>query len=49
MPLEKRIHNFYHGIYGNDNTHEQFEEFKVRLKLGEFNDFLKENNLKLVI
>jgi hypothetical protein len=44
------IHNLFHIVYGRkNNTLEQFEEFKYRLKSGEFNYFLEENNLKLVI
>jgi hypothetical protein len=48
--LNSKIHRLFHSLYLNkDNTPEQFEEFKIRLKLGEFDDFLKENNLCLVI
>ena len=52
IPINKKLHNLYHSItlsYGDDNTPEQFEEFKNRLKFGEFDLFLKENNLTLVI
>jgi hypothetical protein len=46
----KPLHTLFHKLYSyGDNTPEQFKEFKIRLKLGEFDDFLKENNLKLII
>lgn len=46
----KDIHKLFHNVYGNkNNTPEQFEEFKTRLKSGEFNLFLQEHNLKLTI
>lgn len=48
-PLLSIIHDLFHRIYSKRSTSEQYEEFKVRLKFGEFNEFLKENNLKLVI
>lgn len=47
--LNKKIHKLYHDIYKNDNIPEQFEEFKIRLKSGELNLFLEENNLRLII
>jgi len=50
IPLHKEIHNLFHKLYTTkNNTPEQFEEFKTRLKQGEFNSFLEENNLKLII
>jgi hypothetical protein len=49
VPIKEKLHKLYHFNYGNDNTPEQFEEFKIRLKSGEFNDFLEENNLHLII
>jgi hypothetical protein len=48
IPLHKEIHRLFHKLYGTkNNTPEQFEEFKTRLRLGEFNYFLEENKLKL--
>ena len=48
IPLHKEIHKLFHKLYSNkNNTPKQFEEFKTRLRLGEFNDFLKENKLTL--
>lgn len=50
IPLQKEMHILFHQIYGyGDNTPDQFEELRTRLKLGEFNDFLEENNLELII
>jgi len=52
VPLSKKLHNLYHSatlLYSDDNTPEQFEEFKIRLKSGEFDLFLEENNLSLII
>lgn len=44
------LHILFHKLYGKThNTSQQLDEFKIRLKSGEFNDFLKENNLKLII
>jgi hypothetical protein len=47
--LTGKLHSLYHTLYKFDNTPEQFKEFITRLRLGEFNDFLKENNLELNI
>lgn len=50
VPLVQPIHNLFHKLYGNgNNTIVQFEEFKTRLIMGEFDYFLEENNLKLAI
>ena len=50
IPIHKKLHKLFHSkeLYGNrNNTPEQFEEFKTRLKSGEFNSFLQENKLTL--
>jgi len=48
--LCKPIHRLFHKMYGNgDNTKYQLKEFVNRLELGEFNNFLVENNLELNI
>lgn len=48
--LKRNIHEAFHKNFGyQNNTPEQFEEFKICLKNGEFNDFLEENNLELII
>lgn len=38
--LRRDVHKLYHSIYGNDNTPEQFDEFKCRFTKGEFNEKL---------
>lgn len=48
--IGKDLHTLFHQEYGyGNNIPEQFEEFKTRLKSGEFNLFLEENSLKLLI
>lgn len=48
--LSNSIHELFHKLYSKgDNTPQQFDDFKLRLKSGEFNNFLDENNLKLII
>jgi hypothetical protein len=43
------LHNLFHILYGRKNNMPyQFDEFKQRLYSGEFNDFLKDHNLKLL-
>lgn len=48
--LHPKIHDLFHYEYkyGN-NTPQQFEEFKQRLKQGEFDTYLQEHNLSLAI
>jgi hypothetical protein len=49
-PMVSVLHDIFHQEYGiGNNTPKQFKEFEIRLKQGEFNNFLEENNLKLVI
>jgi hypothetical protein len=48
--LCEEIHKLFHKLYGKgNNTPNQFEEFKIRLRLGEFNIFLEENKINLII
>ncbi len=48
--LNHHVHKFYHDTYGyKNNTQDQFEDFKERLKSGEFDKFLNENNFTLII
>jgi hypothetical protein len=48
--IDKKLHMLFHKLYGkHNNTKVQFEEFKTRLISGEFDIFLRENNLSLII
>jgi hypothetical protein len=48
--LHRKIHELFHVLYERQNNNPlEFEDFKIRLKLGEFNNFLEANNLKLII
>ena len=48
--LTNEIHKLFHKVYGTgNNIPSQFEDFKLRLKSGEFDLFLKENNFTLII
>lgn len=45
-----KIHKKFHDEMGyHNNTPQQFEEFKEGLRSGKFDDFIKENDLKLII
>lgn len=48
--LTNEMHKLFHKVYGTgNNIPSQFEDFKNRLKSGEFDLFLKENNYSLII
>lgn len=48
--ITKQLHNLFHSLYSNrNNTIFQLKEFIIRLRCGEFNNFLEENNLELNI
>lgn len=41
-PLNEKIHNLFHSIYGKSkNNHSQLEEFKIKYNNGEFNNLLE--------
>lgn len=46
--LNRKLHTLFHQEYGyGNNIPKQFKDFKTRLKQGEFNYFLEENDLEL--
>ena len=48
--LCKPIHELFHKTYGYlNNTYEQFLDFVEQLKIGNFDNWLQENNIKLSI
>lgn len=48
--LHPKIHDLFHHLYKyGSNTPDQFDEFKQRLKSGEFNTYLEQHDLSLVI
>jgi len=48
VPLDRRIHKLFHKCYGSKkNNIQQFKEFIIRLKMGEFEEYFIDNNIIL--